>query len=111
MNRAIPIVVGGAVAFYVWRHRYGAQVLRNAGLTYRPVGEPGEPYPDWVRALAGKSGVYVIRELGDDGSHEIAYVGESTRIGCTTRSRVTSKRGVGGKGSGAGSTARATIPD
>jgi hypothetical protein len=51
--------------------------LRNAGLTYRPLGETGTPYPPWVRALKGKSGVYVIRELKRDGSSQIVYVGES----------------------------------
>ena len=51
--------------------------LRNAGLTYRPVGETGTPYPTWVRALKGKSGVYVIRETKRDGSSQIVYVGES----------------------------------
>ena len=77
MQRAIPILVGGAVAVYVWRNRYGEAPLRNAGLTYRSVGERGEPYPDWVRALTDKSGVYVIREIGDDGTAEVVYVGES----------------------------------
>ena len=48
--------------------------LRNAGLVYRPVGASGERYPDWVRELDGKSGVYVIR---DADSHEILYVGSS----------------------------------
>lgn len=51
--------------------------LRNAGLTYRPIGDTGTPYPAWVRALKGKSGVYVIRETKRDGSSEIVYVGES----------------------------------
>ncbi|HTR50267.1 MAG TPA: M23 family metallopeptidase [Kofleriaceae bacterium] len=50
-----------------------ALVARNAGLVYRQVGASGEPYPDWVRALRGKSGVYVIREIGGD----IVYVGSS----------------------------------
>ncbi len=50
---------------------------RNAALKYRPVGSTGEPYPDWVRALDGKSGVYIIREIQDDGTHETVYVGES----------------------------------
>ena len=45
---------------------------RNGSLSYRPVGGRGEPYPDWVRALKGKSGVYVIRERG-----EVVYVGAS----------------------------------
>ncbi|MCE9579989.1 MAG: M23 family metallopeptidase [Deltaproteobacteria bacterium] len=47
-------------------------VARNAALTYRPIGARGDPYPAWVRALRGKSGVYVIRERG-----EVVYVGES----------------------------------
>jgi hypothetical protein len=51
--------------------------LRNAGLTYRPIGETGTPYPTWLRALKGKSGVYVIRETKRDGSSQIVYVGES----------------------------------
>jgi len=51
--------------------------VRNARLVYRPIGRTGEPYPDWVRALAGKSGVYVIREIQRDGSTPTVYVGES----------------------------------
>jgi hypothetical protein len=54
---------------------HGGSALRNASFTYRPVGERGRPYPEWVRALSGQSGVYVIR---DRGSHEIVYVGESS---------------------------------
>ena len=77
MHRALPILVGGVVGLYVWRHRHGTASLRNAGLTYRPIGARGEPYPEWVRALAGKSGVYVIREVDADGSAEVVYVGES----------------------------------
>jgi len=76
MHRALPLVVGGAIGLYVWRHRYGS-TFRNAALSYRPMGELGEPYPDWVRALAGKSGVYVIREITNDGSPQVVYVGES----------------------------------
>lgn len=34
----------------------------------------GAPWPDWVRALRKKSGVYVIREAG---SRRVLYVGES----------------------------------
>jgi hypothetical protein len=45
---------------------------RNAALVYRPLGDRGEDYPEWVRALRGKSGVYVIRQGG-----ETVYVGES----------------------------------
>jgi hypothetical protein len=51
-----------------------ALVARNAGFTYRPIGASGEAYPDWVRALKGKSGVYVIREIDGD----IVYVGSSS---------------------------------
>jgi hypothetical protein len=50
---------------------------RNAALKYRPVGASGEPYPDWVRELDGKSGVYIIREIQDDGTPVTVYVGES----------------------------------
>jgi hypothetical protein len=51
--------------------------VRNAALKYRPVGGSGEPYPDWVRALVGKSGVYILREVQNDGATETVYVGES----------------------------------
>lgn len=50
---------------------------RNGGLSYRPVGAPGERYPDWLRALKGKSGVYVIRERTTNGNPVIVYVGQS----------------------------------
>jgi Peptidase family M23 len=53
------------------------RVARNAALAYRPVGERGESYPEWVRNLRGKSGVYVIRERHADGASEVVYVGES----------------------------------
>lgn len=53
-----------------------ALVARNAGFVYRPVGAPGDAYPEWVRALKGKAGVYVIRETE---TREIVYVGSSTR--------------------------------
>jgi hypothetical protein len=51
--------------------------LRNASLSYRPIGGSGERYPDWLRALRGKSGVYIIRERQRDGSNPVVYVGES----------------------------------
>ncbi|MBE7450539.1 MAG: hypothetical protein HS111_17060 [Kofleriaceae bacterium] len=47
---------------------------RGASLTYRPIGDRGEPYPTWIRDLRGESGVYVIR---DRATREILYVGES----------------------------------
>jgi hypothetical protein len=49
-------------------------VARNAGFVYRPIGDSGEPYPDWIRELKGKAGVYVIRDID---SREIVYVGSS----------------------------------
>lgn len=51
-----------------------ALVARNAGFVYRPIGDSGEAYPDWIRELKGKAGVYVIRDLE---SHETVYVGSS----------------------------------
>jgi hypothetical protein len=50
-------------------------VARNAGSTYRPIGASGEAYPQWVRDLKGKAGVYIIRDIEDA---EILYVGSST---------------------------------
>jgi hypothetical protein len=47
-----------------------------AKLIYRSVGDVGA-YPDWLRALKGSSGAYVIRELRWLSSPEIVYVGES----------------------------------
>ncbi len=52
----------------------GTLVARNGSLVYRPIGASGERYPDWVRALKGKAGVYVIREIE---TREIVYVGSS----------------------------------
>jgi hypothetical protein len=49
-------------------------VARNASLTYRPVGARAEPYPEWIRALKGKAGVYLIRDLE---THELLYIGSS----------------------------------
>jgi excinuclease UvrABC nuclease subunit len=49
-------------------------LLRNGALTYRPVGERGEAYPEWLRRYRGASGVYVIR---DRDTREVLYVGES----------------------------------
>jgi hypothetical protein len=42
---------------------------------FTDVGEySGEPYPDWLRGLKRKSGVYLIRERE---SGDLAYIGES----------------------------------
>ena len=75
-QRSITLLVGGAIISYcVWR---GRPMLRNgAALKFRPVGGRNEPYPEWVRALRGKSGVYVIREMDKDGRPVVSYVGES----------------------------------
>lgn len=45
-------------------------------MTFRALGKAGA-YPAWLRALRGRSGVYVVRELGWFGPGSIAYVGES----------------------------------
>lgn len=39
---------------------------------FRDVGQAGEPYPEWIRDLKGRSGVYVLKE-----GNAIRYVGES----------------------------------
>lgn len=49
-------------------------VARNGGFTYRELGASGA-YPQWVRELKHKSGVYLIR---DATSHELLYVGSSS---------------------------------
>lgn len=87
-GRTLPwLLLGGAVVgayLAVRQHRAAVDddqrpslELRNASLTYRPIGATGEAYPAWVRALRGASGVYVIREQQRDGSDPIVYVGES----------------------------------
>lgn len=49
--------------------------VRNGNTSsYRLVGERGDGYPEWVRALKGKAGVYIIR---DADTHECLYVGSS----------------------------------
>lgn len=40
--------------------------------SWRKVGAPGEPYPEWLRALRNRSGAYAIRIGG-----RVVYVGES----------------------------------
>jgi len=55
--------------------RSGQGALRNARLTFRPVGGRSEPYPAWVQDLRDRSGVYVIREAGNP---EVVYVGSSS---------------------------------
>ena len=61
-----------------WSPTLGASVRstpRNGALSaYRPVGDRGEAYPPWLRALKGQAGVYVIRDVD---THEILYVGSS----------------------------------
>jgi hypothetical protein len=62
------------LAMSVWGVAPDPRGVRNAGFTYRTIGASGEAYPQWVRDLKGKSGVYVIRELD---SGETVYVGSS----------------------------------
>lgn len=45
-------------------------------MNWRELGAGGEPYPAWLRALKGKSGVYAIRHRGLIFT-TIVYVGES----------------------------------
>jgi excinuclease UvrABC nuclease subunit len=45
-------------------------------IAWRGIGEKGERYPAWVRALDGKSGVYAIRRRGLLFT-TVLYVGES----------------------------------
>ena len=83
------LLAGGAAAAIVYYRTRSADrravadveppdpALRNASLAYRPIGKSGERYPDWIRALRGKSGVYIIRERQRDGSNPVVYVGES----------------------------------
>ena len=67
---AWPRVVVASVAL----DRPSALAPRNAGLVFRPVGDTGDRYPDWLQRVRGESGVYVIRER--DG--EVVYVGQSS---------------------------------
>lgn len=57
---------------YLTLPTWSTSAIRNSRLIYRPVGLRGEPYPDWLRGLKGKSGAYVIREEGRP-----VYIGES----------------------------------
>ena len=58
-----------------WSPTLVVSAIRNGTMTaYRRVGDRGEAYPDWVRALKGEAGVYVIR---DADTHECLYVGSS----------------------------------
>ncbi len=68
-DRADPLL-----AMSVWDVAPDPRVMRNAGFSYRPIGASGEAYPQWVRDLKDKSGVYVIREIE---SGETVYVGSS----------------------------------
>ena len=45
-------------------------------MDFRKLGKSG-PFPDWVRKLRGKSGVYVIRTRDEFGFPVVQYVGES----------------------------------
>ena len=85
--RPLALFLGSAALGYLASTRRSAGVStsnapspdehRNRGLRFRSVGAVAEPYPDGVRALKNKSGVYVIRELDEHGEPVIVYVGES----------------------------------
>jgi hypothetical protein len=72
----VPCLVGGSAVPRA-HQRAPRAAHRNRALSFRPVGGRNEPYPDWVRALKGQSGVYVIREHTAGGRPAIVYVGES----------------------------------
>lgn len=55
----------------------GRSRRRNAELVFRPVGASREAYPEWVRALRGLSGAYVIRERLGARKPVVVYVGQS----------------------------------
>ena len=38
---------------------------RSGRLTYRPVGDRGERYPEWLQRLRGSLGVYIGGEFGE----------------------------------------------
>jgi len=59
-------------------HAPSAHRNRSTGFVYRPVGSPGERYPEWLHRLKGSSGVYLIRERDRDGDPVIVYVGASS---------------------------------
>ncbi len=68
-----------ALAMRAWRSLAAPRetlVARNGALHYRPIGARGEAYPQWVRDLKDRSGVYLIR---DSDTHELLYVGSSVR--------------------------------
>lgn len=44
-------------------------------LSFRSIGSEGDPWPEWIRDLRTKSGVYVIKQHGENGA--ILYVGSS----------------------------------
>jgi hypothetical protein len=89
--RPLALLFGSAALGYLASQHRNAHALtdgssppeayRNRGVNramrFRPVGKSGEAYPDWVRALKGLSGVYVIRELDQNGDSRVVYVGES----------------------------------
>lgn len=85
--RPLVLFFGSATIGYLASRQHAAKLstddipppdeYRNRGLRFRSVGHSAEPYPDWLRALKGKSGIYVLRELDANGEPVIVYVGES----------------------------------
>jgi hypothetical protein len=58
---------------------------RNSALKYRPVGASGEPYPDWVRALDGKSGVYILPRPRRTARPRPCMSANHTQVACIKR--------------------------
>ena len=75
VNPAPYLAAWPRIAIPDWTPRApGTPAPRNAGLVFRPVGDRGDHYPDWLRRVRGSSGVYVIRERGGP----VVYVGASS---------------------------------
>lgn len=83
------LLAGALVTWVALDPRRNASMLRNRAtpglrrpdgasrLAYRAVGASGARYPAWLRALRGKPGVYVIRDLD---TAEVLYVGRAQHL-------------------------------
>ena len=70
-HRIVVYLVDGPPAWAPRLRNLRARNRSRPRLTFRPLGDSGR-YPEWLRELKERSGVYVIRERG-----EVVYVGES----------------------------------
>jgi len=80
----VALVGAAVIGCIAWTQRHAHAeaepelLLRNGRRwNFRPVGDAGEPYPDWLRDLKGQSGVYVIRQRDEQGRPIVVYVGQS----------------------------------